>query len=433
MDYKLSKEQYHELYIALLSAYSNRDALEQMVRFKLGESLETITGGENQSAVVFNLMKWAESKGKLQELITQAYQTNPGNLELKAFYQKLLETQDSQKNSPTPILLKTKQRTGINPFIFGNPVPPERFYGRRATIIDIKNRIGAISPQSINIVGQRRQGKSSVLRYIKEKTEVFCLPEQKSLIVILDLQSDKFHTPEGIIEGLRREITRLTGKEAWSKNVNNDPFEIEDALTALRDNYRLIVMLDEFERIGLRLDQFQDWGEDWRSKASNELLTLVIASIRPLEEIYKPLELTSPFGNIFSTTILGALEKDAWNQLVKNGFNGVETFSQKYLQWIEDLAGGLPFYTQMAAALLWQYDDFTQAETEFIFQGNQHFQQLWKDLKEPEKQIMKNTVNGVSIALLSATFVDIFKRHGLLCSDGRVFSSAFAKFVKEQR
>ncbi|MGK7947189.1 MAG: serine protease, partial [Microcystaceae cyanobacterium] len=38
------------------------------------------------------------------------------------------------------------QRTDINPFEYGAAVPPERFYGRRKAILDVKNRIGAISP-----------------------------------------------------------------------------------------------------------------------------------------------------------------------------------------------------------------------------------------------------------------------------------------------
>jgi hypothetical protein len=128
----------------------------------------------------------------------------------------------------------------------------------------------------------RRNGKSSLLRYIRERTEVFCHIEQKPLIVTLDLQDKKFHTPEGILEGLRRGITKFTGTEPWLRNANDDPYEVEDGLQALCDRgYRLIVMLDEFERIGARLKEFQDWGEDWRAKASAGLLTMVIASNSP--------------------------------------------------------------------------------------------------------------------------------------------------------
>ncbi len=330
---------------------------------------------------------------------------------------------------------QNQQPTRANPFEYGPPVPPERFYGRQKAIADVKNRIGAISSQCINIVGMRRNGKSSLLRYIRERTEVFCHIEQKPLIVTLDLQDKKFHTPEGILEGLRRGITKVTGTEPWLRNANDDPFEVEDGLHALCDRgYRLIVMLDEFERIGARLEEFQDWGEDWRAKASAGLLALVIASIRPLGEIYNPLGLTSPFGNIFSTTILGALEEEAWQQLVRDGFSqgGNTEALPEILQWIDDLAGGLPFYTQMAASLLWQYGDRTQAQSEFIFQATPRFRDLWNDLTQSEQQILTNVVNGVSASLQSPAVVDTLKRHGVLRSDGRLFSSAFAEFVREQ-
>ncbi|MEH2046748.1 S1 family peptidase [Nostoc sp.] len=92
---------------------------------------------------------------------------------------------------------------GDNPFEYGSPVSPQRFYGRKREILEIKNRIGAISPQCVNLVGLRRNGKTSLLRYIRERISKFCSPEQKPLVVALDLTSGNFHTPKGIIEGLR--------------------------------------------------------------------------------------------------------------------------------------------------------------------------------------------------------------------------------------
>ena len=32
----------------------------------------------------------------------------------------------------------------MNPFIYGDPVPPEKFYGRQQAKLEVKNRIGAI-------------------------------------------------------------------------------------------------------------------------------------------------------------------------------------------------------------------------------------------------------------------------------------------------
>jgi hypothetical protein len=65
--------------------------------------------------------------------------------------------------------------------------------------------------------------------------------------------------------------------------------------------------------------------------------------------MYQGLGLTSPFGNIFNTTILGGLEREAWQMLVRDGFTGLKV-SEATLDWIDELAGGLPLYVQMAAA-----------------------------------------------------------------------------------
>ena len=318
----------------------------------------------------------------------------------------------------------------INPFKYGRPVPPESFYGRRKAILDLKNRIGAIEPQCINIVGLRRNGKTSLLRYIKERTAEFFQPQQQPLIISLDLSNGKFHSPEGILEGVRRGIKKQIGKEPWSKDDNEDPFEIEDRLQELVDQGdRLIVMLDEFEAISRRLETFNDWGEDWRSKGCAGLLTMVIFSKRPVSELYQSLSLTSPFANIFSTTILGPLEEKAWHNLVEDGFNN----DVAPLSWIDELAGGLPYYVQMAASLWWQYRDDEQAKKEFIFQATPRFQELWKDLTEIERHALRYAADVSGLTVPNRAIIDILKRHGLLRQEGGLFSSVFAEFIKNQR
>ncbi|MFL9458220.1 CHAT domain-containing protein [Tolypothrix bouteillei VB521301_2] len=321
---------------------------------------------------------------------------------------------------------------GSNPFNYGSPVTPKRFYGRHRVIADVKNRIGAMTAQCINIVGLRRSGKTSLLRYIEERRETFFQQEQKPLLVKLDLQDIRFHTPEGIIEGLRRCIQRRIGVEPWARDANDDPYAVEDGLVELREQgYRLIVMLDEMERIGARLEQFHNWGEDWRAKASDGLFALVIAGTRPLSEVYSKLNLTSPFSNIFSTTILGALEEEAWQQLVQDGF-ALKTLDVKSLQWIDNLAGGLPYYIQMAAAMLWQFNNLEQAREEFIFQASSRFTELWHDLTERERYALRFASGVVGITAPTQAITNTLLRYGLLRTDGRLFSSAFAEFVRGQ-
>ncbi|MBD2521051.1 serine protease [Nostoc sp. FACHB-133] len=326
---------------------------------------------------------------------------------------------------------------GDNPFEYGLPVPPQRFYGRRREILEIKNRIGAISPQCVNLVGLRRNGKSSLLRYIRERISEFCSPEQKPLVVFLDLTNGNFHTPEGIIEGLRRGIQKLTGNFPWSKEDNEDGFAVEDGLQNLVDEgYRLIILLDEFEAIASNTDRlklFQDWGEDWRSKASAGLLTMVIASKRPLNEVYETLSLGSPFANIFSMTILGALEKEACQSIIQKGQEGFLLPNSAVLQWVDELAGGLPYYVQMAGAMLWQNRNQKIAKNEFDFQAKPRFEELWKDLSKVERLALRYELGESNLPIPDLAIVDRLQRHGLLRKNGGLFSSVFAEFMKCQR
>jgi hypothetical protein len=332
-----------------------------------------------------------------------------------------------RQNTPakvSPTLVVAVPRGGPNPFIYGPAVPPERFYGRQRAIADIKNRIGGVEPQSINIVGLRRNGKSSMLRYVEERIDEFCLPEQKPLVVRLDLQDLRFHTPLGIIEGLRRGIHKQTGATPWAKSDNEDPFELEDGLTTLRDQgYRLIVLFDEFGAIGKRLEQFQDWGDDWRSKASASLVTLVIASRRPLGEIYQTLNLTSPFGNLFSTTVLGALEPEPWRQLLQQG-----ALSEAEMQWVDSVAGQLPFYSQMAAAMVRQYGNLEHAYSAFRQQASPRWAELWRELTPTEKAGLNSSHPKPSTAIVEQLVL-----HGLLRPNGQICSTALAAFMGEQR
>jgi transcriptional regulator with XRE-family HTH domain len=318
---------------------------------------------------------------------------------------------------------------GGNPFIYGDPVPPEKFYGRQAARLDVKNRIGAVTSQSINIVGFRRIGKTSLLRYIQGRPTEFIAAERKPMIVSLDLQDrGRFSSPAGIVEGLRRGIMReQQGREPWSQDENDDPWAVQDGLEALRDSgVRLIVMLDEFEAIAS--EQFQGWGEDWRSKASTQgLFSLVVASKRPIGEIYQGLRLTSPFGNIFSTTYLGRLEREDWEKLLCEGLDESKV-SAEILDWIDGLAGSLPFYVQMAAALLWQEGgNRMRAEEGFKLQAEPRMRELWQGLSATEQGMVSQLGAG------DGGMMDQLQRYGVIRANSELFSRMFAELVRGQK
>ncbi|MBW4628666.1 MAG: hypothetical protein KME49_24910 [Brasilonema octagenarum HA4186-MV1] len=98
---QLDGEKLKQLQDALLSAFPDQGELEQLVRFKLNESLNTIAvaNGANYSYVIFKLITWAESEGKLRELISAGCSEKPGNSQLMLFCEQLRQQQATTKQS----------------------------------------------------------------------------------------------------------------------------------------------------------------------------------------------------------------------------------------------------------------------------------------------------------------------------------------------
>ena len=87
-----SLKQFHE---ALLSAFPSEADLYQMVSFELDENLDAISTGGNHYEVVFELIQWAQARGKVEKLLTAARSANPGNPKLKNFDEQMRGKQDT--------------------------------------------------------------------------------------------------------------------------------------------------------------------------------------------------------------------------------------------------------------------------------------------------------------------------------------------------
>ena len=84
----LSREERKEFHKALIDAFPEYTDLKMMVDLEFDLNLEEIAGKDKLKSVIFGLIKWAESKGKLEDLIRGAYEENPGNTKLKEFIQR---------------------------------------------------------------------------------------------------------------------------------------------------------------------------------------------------------------------------------------------------------------------------------------------------------------------------------------------------------
>ncbi|MDY6901579.1 MAG: effector-associated domain EAD1-containing protein [Cyanobacteriota bacterium] len=87
---KLSGDKRKKLRSGLISAYPSIPKLKMMVDDELGHNLDAIAGGSNLQEVVFNLIITAESEGWLENLVSAAIESNPGNSDLKIIAEELL-------------------------------------------------------------------------------------------------------------------------------------------------------------------------------------------------------------------------------------------------------------------------------------------------------------------------------------------------------
>lgn len=323
-------------------------------------------------------------------------------------------------------------RKGINPFVTSSIKLSKRFYGRDEELADIKCCIGAAEPACVSVIGMKYSGKSSLLFFVEDRIDDFCTQEQKPVVVYVNLHNKAARTLTGLVENLHRGIKRKTGLEFWEFSQSNEDWPFQDGLWQLYNSgYRLIVLLDEFDSISHRLNDFQGWGEDWHAKATEKLLTIIIASRRPLRELYDSCGLVSPFNNIFSEMRLGALDSKIWIQMVQDGFvSQAATVTNAELDFIDDVAGGIPYYTHLAAQIIWRYQDHQQALDYFRNKALPHFEGLWNDLSMEEQNALLYTV-GFRNTRPPTTYINlILKRQGLIRPNGYLFSSVFTEFVR---
>lgn len=87
-------QQRKKLREAIIGAYPSRAKLEMMVSVELNENLDAIAGRGNLQEIVFNLVLFFHSQGRLKQLIEAAYKDNPRNIKLKAIREELYEIEE---------------------------------------------------------------------------------------------------------------------------------------------------------------------------------------------------------------------------------------------------------------------------------------------------------------------------------------------------
>jgi hypothetical protein len=294
----------------------------------------------------------------------------------------------------------------MNPFTFGNPIKdPARFIGRVEDIRQIVNRLRSSAHESTSVVGERRIGKTSLLKHL-ENTEIAAslgLPPEEYCMVYIDFQGLTDITPQRFWGRVLRKMERsiclpslVPAIQDVSQSGDFDLFDLEDLFDRIADEgLTTVLLLDEFEYVTQNPNFGSDFFGGLRALAIHQNLPLVTATRRALVDLCHSEELKgSPFFNIFANVVLRPFGKEEVYRMLDGYLAGTGlTFSEQEKDLVIGLGGGYPFFTQMAGNYLFdakqkelQADALLQeVYLNFDAQSDSHFTYMWSHSSESEK------------------------------------------------
>jgi hypothetical protein len=342
-----------------------------------------------------------------------------------------------------------------NPYVSRGPVQnSQMFFGRVHELQEIAAFLQG--NQSVSIVGPRKIGKTSLLFHLMRPTT---WPQ----LAGVELTADYLFTYldcEVLGEGSHEEIfgqfaaemaaaleaRQLPLEPALEKAVENPSrLAFETAVRRLNQrNLRVVLILDEFERLSTNPSLNINFFNALRSAAGRYQLTFLTASASPLIQLTysgKSREiLSSPFFNIFAQQFLGLLPEVEARQLIAAPFEAAgKTMPAQTADTLYRLAGGHPFCLQIFCFHAYdapnQVDDIRQRAMREL---QAHFEYYWRNLGRLEQETLVNLPTVLAQLAQDATLAHILRdltHKCLLIPEGKGYryaSQGWADFVQAQ-
>ncbi len=212
------------------------------------------------------------------------------------------------------------------PFIAGPRIIDLRlFVGRKDELDYIATHMTGVQPISVNVVGERRIGKSSLLYHFFQTWEQRVQDPSRYVVVYLSLQNASSESREGFYQAIVRELLSRPSVQAsdiLTSALSLSSFEHSTFARALeqckQNNMLPVLCLDEFEMLLKYTNEFDDTFYDHlRSLLDNNMLMLVLASCKSLDVYREKHSLTSSFFNLGHVLPLGDLTEPAATDLVR--------------------------------------------------------------------------------------------------------------------
>jgi hypothetical protein len=192
------------------------------------------------------------------------------------------------------------------PFVAGSKIEDSwRFVGRTDELHAIASRMSGVQPTSVNVVGDKRIGKSSLLYHFCQTWEQRVPEPSRYVVVSLSLQDADCHTEEGFYQAVAEALlNRVSGWKLGLRNpLKAKPLHrqaFSDAIKQWKPQGVLPVLcLDDFESLLKRTEEFDNgFYDNLRSLMNDNALMLVVASRKELSVYGSEYRFVSQFFNL---------------------------------------------------------------------------------------------------------------------------------------
>lgn len=241
-----------------------------------------------------------------------------------------------------------------NPFFFAGKITnPDHFVGREKELKKIFNYLDTTHTgqiQHVSVVGQRRIGKSSLLYHLSQIYSTQIPGHKNYRFVYLDLDNPHCHTLFGLLHHI---LERLDLPAPAQPTLER----FYDLIEQEHEKKKIwhVFLMDEFEHLPERAAEFTDpFYDSLRSLGNNNIVGLVTASQRKLQELAAQGKLTSPFFNIFHQVDLKDFTDAESQALLERGRKSDRPFTEYECKQIIKLAGNHPACLQLAANAVYE-------------------------------------------------------------------------------
>ncbi|MBE9148069.1 ATP-binding protein [Coleofasciculus sp. LEGE 07092] len=249
-------------------------------------------------------------------------------------------------------------------------IDPKFFVGRREELDFITSRMTAAQPTSINVVGERQIGKSSLLYHFfqtyEQRVQRYGKNPGNYVVVYLSLQDAHCRQEVNFYQAVAQKLLNRPVVQANPaltaplQSASLDRQSFSAAINAWKaENVLPVVCLDKFEKLLHKPQEFNDeFYDNLRSLMDRNALMLVVASYRNLDIYRRQYRFLSSFFNLGHVLPLGGMTEAEATELVRlpetkiAGATAALSLERQKLGL--DWGKRHPFLLQLAGCWLWE-------------------------------------------------------------------------------